>query len=91
MKVNKREMIERIAKQNPLLSERMIYKIIDDLFIEISQVVKSGGVATFRPYGKFQGRITKPRISRNPKTGEKHDTPSKIKPWFKAGNAMRAE
>ena len=47
------------------------------IFDEIKRSLKRGERVELRGFGMFSSKIQKARISRNPKTNEKIDTPAK--------------
>jgi len=55
---------------------------------EIRQALKRGDRVELRGFGMFSTNIQKARISRNPKTGEKVDTPQKKTIHFKMAKEM---
>ena len=52
-------------------------KVIDIFFKEIKEALHKGERCEIRGFGSFSTRIQKARISRNPKTGDKVETPQK--------------
>ena len=55
---------------------------------EIKQSLKRGDRVELRGFGMFSTNIQKARISRNPKTGEKVNTPEKKTIHFKMAKEM---
>ena len=55
---------------------------------EIKQSLKRGDRVELRGFGIFSTNIQKARISRNPKTGEKVNTPEKKTIHFKMATEM---
>ena len=55
---------------------------------EIKQALKRGDRVELRGFGMFSTNIQKARISRNPKTGEKVNTPEKKTIHFKMAKEM---
>jgi len=52
-------------------------KVINIFFKEIKEALHKGERCEIRGFGSFSTRIQKARISRNPKTGDKVETPQK--------------
>ena len=52
-------------------------KVINIFFKEIKEALHKGERCEIRGFGSFSTRIQKARISRNPKTGDKIETPQK--------------
>ena len=55
---------------------------------EVKQTLKRGDRVELRGFGMFSTNIQKARISRNPKTGEKVNTPEKRTIHFKMAKEM---
>ena len=55
---------------------------------EVKQALKHGDRVELRGFGMFSTNIQKARISRNPKTGEKVNTPEKKTIHFKMAKEM---
>ena len=55
---------------------------------EIKQALRHGDRVELRGFGMFSTNIQKARISRNPKTGEKVNTPEKKTIHFKMSKEM---
>jgi integration host factor subunit beta len=49
----------------------------------------AGNRAEIRGFGSFELVYRKPRLGRNPKSGERVPVPGKYRPHFKAGKEMR--
>ena len=79
----KSELIEKITEENPHLFQRDIERIVSTIFEEITQAISSGKRVELRGFGVFSTNTQKARISRNPKTGEKINTPKKKTIHFK--------
>ena len=52
-------------------------KVINIFFKEIKEALYKGERCEIRGFGSFSTHVQKARISRNPKTGEKVETPQK--------------
>ena len=63
-------------------------KFTDIILTEIKQALKRGDRVELRGFGMFSTNIQKARISRNPKTGEKVNTPEKKSIHFKMSKEM---
>ena len=66
-----------------------IEKIVDLFFNQIMQKLAEGGRVELRGFGAFSTRQRKPRIGRNPRTGESVEVPAKRVPYFKPGKEIR--
>ena len=58
-------------------------KLVNVILKEIKETLKRGERVELRGFGVFSTNIQKARISRNPKTGEKVNTPQKKTIHFK--------
>ncbi len=63
-------------------------KVINIFFKEISQALKKGERCEIRGFGSFSTHIQKARIGRNPRTGEKIETPEKKTIHFKMSKEL---
>jgi len=77
------ELIQKIADENPHLFQRDVERIVNTIFEEITDALANGDRVELRGFGVFSTNIQKARISRNPKTGEKVNTPKKRTIHFK--------
>ena len=62
--------------------------VIDIFFNEIKQALKRGSRVELRRFGVFYTNIQKARISRNPTTGERLNTPQKRSIQWKMSKKM---
>lgn len=83
------ELLEKLAHENPELKPDEIEKIVDLFFNQITQKLAEGGRIELRGFGAFSTRERKPRIGRNPRTGESVQVPAKRVPYFKPGKEIR--
>ena len=83
------ELLEKLAVENPDLKPEEIEKIVDLFFNQIMQKLAEGGRVELRGFGAFSTRHRKPRIGRNPRTGESVEVPAKRVPYFKPGKEIR--
>ncbi len=84
----KSELVVRLA-QKANLSKADAKKAIDTIFDEIIKALSEGNRVELRNFGILSLRTRKPRIGRNPKTGEKVQVTQKCVPFFKAGKAVK--
>ncbi len=64
-------------------------KIVETIFDSVIGALRSGDKIEIRGFGSFRTRQRKPRIGRNPKTGERVDVPAKRVPFFKPSKDLR--
>jgi len=86
--ITKREIAENVARkisQTQLVAKAIIQKFLDEIVEELSK----GNKLEFRDFGVFEIVVRKPRVGRNPRTGQRVDVPEKRVVCFKMGRLMR--
>ena len=83
MAVVKSKLLKDLSKNYPNFLKKDLEKFADIILKEIKNTLKKGERVELRGFGIFSTKIQKPRISRNPKTGEKVNTPEKKTIHFK--------
>ena len=73
----KSKLLKQLSKNYPNFLKKDLEKFIDIILKEIKLSLKRGERVELRGFGVFSTNIQKPRISRNPKTGQKVNTPKK--------------
>ena len=84
----KREIAERVAQQTGL-AQVAVKQVVQMLFDEIVKELAAGNRMEFRDFGVFEVVVRKPRMGRNPRTGEKVSVPAKRVVTFKMGKVMK--
>jgi len=75
---NKSDLIKQLKKSFPNFLQRDLVRLVSIILNEIKQSLKRGERVELRSsLGVFYTKIQKARISRNPKTSEKVNTPAK--------------
>lgn len=82
------ELVQRIAKKNPHLFRSDIEKIVSIVFERISCALEKGQRVELRGFGAFNVKKRNPRISRNPRTGQRVQVDGKAVPTFKMGKEL---
>ena len=77
MSVVKSDLIKELSKNYPNFLRRDLVKLVDIILEEMQNSLKRGERVELRDIFTIESRIQKARISRNPKTNEKIDTPEK--------------
>ena len=77
MAVVKSKLLKQLSKNYPNFLKRDLEKFLNIILKEIKQTLKRGERVELRGFGVFYSNTQKARISRNPKTGEKVNTPEK--------------
>ena len=83
MAIVKSKLLKQLANNYPNFLKKDLEKFADIILTEIKQALKRGDRVELRGFGIFSTNIQKARISRNPKTGEKVNTPEKKTIHFK--------
>ena len=83
MSIVKSELLKQLSKNYPNFLKKDLEKFTDIILNEIKRALKRGDRVEFRGFGIFSTKIQRARISRNPKTGEKVNTPKKKTIHFK--------
>ena len=77
MGIVKSNLLKQISKNYPNFRKYDLEKFTNIILSEIKNTLKRGERVELRGFGVFSSKIQKARISRNPKTNEKIDTPEK--------------
>jgi len=79
----KSKLLKQLSENYPNFSKNDLSKFTDIILKEIKRTLRRGERVELRGFGVFSTNIQKARISRNPKTGEKVNTPEKRTIHFK--------
>ena len=88
MAIVKSKLLKHFANNYPNFLKKDLEKLTNIILTEIKQALKRGDRVELRGFGMFSTNIQKARISRNPKTGEKVNTPEKKTIHFKMSKEM---
>ena len=88
MAIVKSKLLNQLKKSYPNFLKKDLEKVVSVVLNEIKQALKRGDRVELRGFGMFATNIQKARISRNPKTGEKVNTPEKKTIHFKMSKEM---
>ncbi len=83
MAIVKSKLLKQLSKNYPNFLKKDLEKFINIILKEIKQTLKRNERVELRGFGVFSSNVQKARISRNPKTGEKVNTPEKKTIHFK--------
>lgn len=83
----KSELISKIAEQNKLVKADA-ERVVSTVFNEISKALINGHRVELRGFGVLSVRTRRPRMARNPKTGETVHVEQKKVPFFKSGKSI---
>ena len=88
MAIVKSKLLKQLSDNYPNFLKKDLEKFIDIILDEIKQSLKRGDRVELRGFGIFSTNTQKARISRNPKTGEKVNTPQKKTIHFKMAKEL---
>ena len=83
MAIVKSKLLEQLSKNYPNFLKKDLEKFLNIILKEIKNSLKRAERVELRGFGVFSTKIQKARISRNPKTNKKIDTPEKKTIHFK--------
>ena len=86
--MTKADLVEKVTAAGEL-TRRDGEVIVETIFDAVIGALKSGDKIEIRGFGSFRTRQRKPRIGRNPKTGERVDVPAKKVPYFTPSKELR--
>ena len=88
MAIVKSKLLKQLSKNYHNFLKKDLEKFTDIIFKEIKLSLKRGERVELRKFGVFSTNVQKARISRNPKTGEKVNTPEKKTINFKISKEL---
>ena len=87
--MTKAELVTQVALKTELTKQQTA-EVVDLLFECISKVLQAGDKVELRGFGSFRRRDRRPRLGRNPKTGEIVAVSAQTVPFFKTGKMLQA-
>jgi len=84
----KSKLLKQLSDNYPNFLKKDLEKFTNIVLDEMKQALKRGNRVELRGFGIFSTNIQKARISRNPKTGEKVNTPQKKTIHFKIAKEL---
>ena len=88
MAIVKSNLLKQLSDSYPNFLKKDLEKFLNIILSEIKQSLYKGERVELRGFGVWSIHIQKARISRNPKTGEKIETPQKKTIHFKMGKDL---
>ena len=88
MAIVKSKLLKQISDNYPNFLKKELEKFLNILLLEIKNTLKRNERVEFRGFGVWSTHIQKARTSRNPKTGEKIQTPKKKTIHFKMAKEL---
>ena len=88
MAIVKSKLLKQLTNNYPNFLKKDLEKFLDIFLKEIKQALYKGERVELRGFGVWSTHTQKARISRNPKTGEKVNTPKKKTIHFKMAKEL---
>ena len=88
MAIVKSKLLKELSNNYPNFLKKDLEKFINIILSEIKSTLNRNERVELRGFGVFSTNLQKSRISRNPKTGEKVNTPQKKTIHFKMGKEL---
>ena len=86
--MTKAELIEDVSRVVEM-SRKDSEIIVETIFDSIVRSLRTGDKIEIRGFGSFRTRQRKPRVGRNPKTGDRVEVPAKKIPFFKPSKELK--
>ena len=88
MVIVKSKLLKQLSENYPNFLKKDLEKFLNIFLFEIKDALKRGERVELRNFGMWSTHMQKARISRNPKTGEKIQTPQKKTIHFKMAKEL---
>ncbi len=86
--MTKADLIEEVSKAVEM-TRKDSEAIVETIFDSIVKALRGNQKIEIRGFGSFRTRQRRPRIGRNPKTGDKVEVPAKTIPYFKPSKELK--
>ena len=86
--MTKADLIDEVS-QLAELTRKDSEVIVETIFDSIVRSLRVGDKIEIRGFGSFRTRQRKPRVGRNPKTGDRVEVPATKIPFFKPSKALK--
>ena len=87
-RMTKADLIDEVSKLAEL-TRKDSEVIVETIFDSIVRSLRVGDKIEIRGFGSFRTRQRKPRVGRNPKTGDRVEVPAKKIPFFKPSKELK--
>jgi integration host factor subunit beta len=87
--MTKAELVTQVALKTELTKQQTA-EVVDLLLQCIIEALQAGDKVELRGFGSFRRRDRRPRLGRNPKTGEVVAVSAQTVPFFKTGKMLQA-
>jgi integration host factor subunit beta len=86
--MTKADLIEEVSRVAEL-TRKDSEIIVESIFDSVVHSLRAGDKIEIRGFGSFRTRQRKPRVGRNPKTGERVEVPAKKIQFFKPSKELK--
>ena len=86
--MTKADLIQEVSRLTEL-TRKDSEVIVETIFDSVVRSLRVGDKIEIRGFGSFRTRQRKPRVGRNPKTGERVEVPAKKIPFFKPSQELK--
>ncbi|RKZ34631.1 integration host factor subunit beta [bacterium] len=86
--MTKADLVEMVAERTGF-TKTDVQVIFDMMLDVIKEVMSSGHNIEIRRFGTFKVKVRRPRMARNPRTGEPVPIPERVIPVFKPSNEFK--
>jgi len=86
--MTKADLIDEVSRLTEL-TRKDSEVIVETVFESVVRSLRSGDKIEIRGFGSFRTRQRKPRVGRNPKTGDRVEVPAKKIPFFKPSKELK--
>ena len=87
--MNKSDLVKKVAALQVHLENQDVRLAIDSILEQMTLALAHGGRIEIREFGSFNVHVLKPRMSRNPKTGEPVALGYRHIPHFRPGKQLK--
>ena len=86
--MTKADLVEEVTRVTEL-ARKESETVVETIFESIIQALQTNDKIEIRGFGSFRTRQRKPRVGRNPKTGDRVEVPAKKIPFFKPSKELK--
>ncbi|MFB3916740.1 MAG: HU family DNA-binding protein [Terriglobales bacterium] len=86
--MTKADLIDEVSRVAEL-TRKDSETIVESIFDSVVRSLRAGDKIEIRGFGSFRTRQRKPRLGRNPKTGDRVEVPAKKIPFFKPSKELK--
>ena len=86
--MTKADIVDEIAERTGL-TKKDVAETVDEFLLAVSRSLQQGHHIEIRGFGTFKVKDRKPRLARNPRTGESVPVPARRVPLFKVSKELK--